>query len=357
MSFDLLFVDARDPQNTTSSPAPQKAAEESATKAQASGKNPSAGNEDGNTADQDKEADGKEANEEATPADDEKPGKRYSPEPNDVPLVTYVDPDTGEVLQKPADEVPDAAEILEDYDDDDDELEGIDEFTTVPADDLTSSLRSKRSDRGQKSVTFNRTSRPNRQLPNLYTSGRDSPTSRSHSPGVVFKETVVPVYHSNRPGDPFRKVSKSSSGVSPLTIFALARSRQEQALKLGRNRSRSADGRSRQKHGTSENSSLRTDEVNQGDFDLDDEDLARLIDTIGLQSNAETPGSSRPPSVRKQGSTLMRWCIRALQKTDRGVLFPPKPTRPRSSPSAGASKATKKEPGDTFKGDPYLLFL
>lgn len=279
----------------------------------------------------------------------EKRQKRYSPEPNEVHLVTYIDPDTGEVLQKPADDVPDGAEILEDFDDDDDELEGLDEFQSAPVGDLTSSLRSKRSERGQKSVSFTpehvKPSRPNRQLPNLYSSGRDSPTLRSQNAGMVFKEAVVPVYDKNRPGDLYSKVSKNSTGVSPLTIFALARSRRENAEKATKHRSHSAEGRSGQKHGTSENSSLRNDDVNQDDFELNEDDIARLIDKMDLQGSEgrETPGSSRPPSVTKKGSTLMRWCIKALQKTNRNVLFPPKPTRPSSSPSTGASRAAKNE--------------
>lgn len=273
--------------------------------------------------------------------------------------MTYIDPDTGEVLQKPADEVPDAAEILEDFEDDD-ELEEPDEFTSAPAEDLTSSLHSKRSDRGQKSVSFTpdhlQPTRPNRQqLPNLYTSGRDSPTLRSHSTGVVFKEAVVPVYDSYRPGDLFSKVSKSSTGVSPLTIFALARSRRENTERMEKYRSRSAEGRSGYKHGSSENSSSKTDQTNQDDFELNDDDIARLIDNMDLQATAEgreSPGSLRPLSVKKTESTLMRWCIRALQKTDQNVLFPPKPLRPSSSPSTVTSKAARKETekirGNTF---------
>ena len=274
--------------------------------------------------------------------------------------MTYIDPDTGEVLQKPADEVPDAAEILEDFDDDDD-LEEPDELTSAAAEDLTS-LRGKRSDRGQKNVSFTpdhlRPTRTNRkQLTNLYTSGRDSPTSRSHNTGVVFKEAVVPIYSSSRP-DLFSKVSKNATGVSPLTIFALAKSRRENAERMGKYRSRSAEGRSGYKHGSSENSSSRTNQENQDDFELNDDDIARLIDKMNLQAAAEgheTPGSLRPPSVKKTESTLMRWCIRALQKTDQNVLFPPKPTRPRSSPTTATSKAARKETGK-IKGNAFPLW-
>lgn len=362
----ILFVDTLGQRDTTSSLAPQKTAEGSAAKAQASGKNPSAENEDGNAAEvQVKQPEGQgEESEEA----EEKPEKRHSLEPNEVPLVTYIDPDTGEVLQKPADEVPDAAEILEDFEDDD-EFEEQDEFTSAAAEDLTSSLRSKRSDRGQKSVIFTpdhiRPARTNRQqLRNLYTSGRDSPTSRSHNTGVVFKEAVVPVYNSNRPDDLFSKVSRNTTGVSPLTIFTLARSRRENAERTGKYRSRSAEGRSGYKHGSIENSSSRTDQANLDDFELNGDDIARLIVKMDLQAPAEgreTPGSLRPPSVKKTESTLMRWCIRALQKTDQNILFPPKPTRPRSSPTTATSKAARKEPdkikGNTFPYDAFLTML
>ena len=281
--------------------------------------------------------------------------------------MTYIDPDTGEVLQKPADEVPDAAEILEDFEDDD-ELEEPVEFTSATtAEDLTTSLRRKRSRRGQKSVSFTadhlRPARTNRQqLPNLYSSGRDSPTLRSHNAGLVLKEAVVPVYNSNRPDDLFSKVSKNTSDVSPLTIFALARSRRENAERLEKYRSRSAEGRSEYKHGSTEHS--RTDQANQDGFKDNDDDFAWLIDKIDLQASAdgrETPGSLRPPSVRKTESSLMRWCIRALQKTDQSILFPARPTRPRSSPTTATSKAARKETertkGITFPCHAFLIML
>jgi len=302
-----------------------------------------------------------EENEEA----EEKPKKRRSPELSGVSLVTYIDPDTGEILQKPADEVPDAAEIIEDLEDDD-EFEEPDEFpSAASAEDVTSSLRSKRSDRAQKSVSFTpdhlRPARANRQqLPKLYTSGRDSPTSGRHNTGLALKEAVVPVYNSNRPDNLFGKTSKNNTGVSPLTIFALARSRRENAERTGKYRSHSAEGRSRYKHGSTENSTSRTNQANQGDFELNDDDIARLIVKLDLQvseEERESPGSLRPPSVRKTESTLMRWCIRALQKTGQNVLFPPKPTRPRSSPTTSTSKTATKETGK-IKGNisPYHAF-
>ena len=264
--------------------------------------------------------------------------------------MTYVDPYTGEVLQCPADEVPDAAEILDDFDEDD-EFEGIDDYVAAPAEmDLASSFRSRRSEGGQKIVRFTppgtnglRPARNPRQTPSFYASGRDSPSLRSQNAGMVFKETIVPVYDSNRPGDLFNKMSKSSVGVSPLTIFALARSRREKEAKAARRH-----GRLRQKQGITGISGLGTEEQSMDDFELNDDDFARLMDNMDLNYPAdgrESVGSSRPPSVRKSESSLMRWCIGALKKADREVLFPPKPTRPNSSPSAVKSKALRKEAG------------
>lgn len=153
----------------------------------------------------------------------------------------------------------------------------------------------------------------------------------------------MPVYDGNRPGGPFNKMSKSSVGVSPLTIFALARRRHENEAKAARRH-----GRLRQKQGITGISGLRTEEQSMDDFELNDDDFARLMDNMDLNYPAdgrESVGSSRPPSVRKNESSLMRWCIGALKKADREVLFPPKPTRPNSSPSAVKSNALRKEAG------------
>ena len=253
-------------------------------------------------------------------------------------------------MQSPADEVPEAAEILDDVYEED-EFEGIDDGVAAPAEvDLASSLRSRRSESGQRIVRFTRPgsdglrpARNPRQLQGFYAPGRDSPSFRSQNAVVVFKETVVPVYDSNRPGDLFSKMSKSSVGVSPLTIFALARSRRENEAKAARRR-----GRLRQKQGTTVSSALGAEEPSMDDFELNDDDFARLMDSMDLNASAdgrESVGSSRPPSVRKSESSLMRWCMGALKKADREVLFPPKPTRPNSSPSAVKSKTSRKESG------------
>ena len=278
----------------------------------------------------------------------EKSPKRVSAEPNEAPLMTYVDPHTGEVLERPENEVSNSTEVLEPYDE-----YGVDDFEDQHADGGLTSFRSKRTDRGEKSVSFaapgldllRHPRRNQRQLPNYYTSGRDSPTLSS---GMVFKETVVPIYESNRPGDLFSRTSKNAKGVSPLTIFALARSRRENAAKVAIERRHSADGRLRKKQGRTGNAGLKGEDGNVDDFELNEDDIARLMDKMDLQSQTddrESVISLRPPSVRKSDSTLMRWCIGALKKKEREIMFPPKPSRPNSSPSAVKGKSLKQGAG------------
>ena len=242
--------------------------------------------------------------------------------------------------------------MLEPYDE-----YGVDDFEDQHADGGLTSFRSKRTDRGEKSVSFaapgldllRHPRRNQRQLPNYYTSGRDSPTLRSpNNSGMVFKETVVPIYESNRPGDLFSRTSKNAKGVSPLTIFALARSRRENAAKAAIERRHSADGRLRKKQGRTGNASLKGEDGNVDDFELNEDDIARLMDKMDLQSQTddrESVISLRPPSVRKSDSTLMRWCIGALKKKEREIMFPPKPSRPSSSPSAVKGKSLKQGAG------------
>ena len=67
-----------------------------------------------------------------------------------------------------------------------------------------------------------------------------------------------------------------------------------------------------------------------------------------MDQPSETTGLSRPSSVKKSESSLMRWCMRALTKAEREVLFPPKPTRPKSFPSSVNSGEAKKERGVFF---------
>ena len=123
---------------------------------------------------------------------------------------------------------------------------------------LSPPLPSKGSVRGHKRVSFRSrggekgsSRRNSRQM----SAGRNSPSSKVHSAGVTLKESVVPVYIGRRQSDMLNEICKDSMNVTPLTIFALARSRREN---METKHGRFADERLRQKNETTEASRLRS---------------------------------------------------------------------------------------------------
>ena len=96
-----------------------------------------------------------------------------------------------------------------------------------------------------------------------------------------------------------------------------------------------------------ETSNLSKKEADKGIFELHNDDITQFMDKTNWKRPAYhgTVDISRPPSVQKSESSLMRWCIKALKKVDLEVLFPPKPTLPKSSPSSVKSETAKKERG------------
>ena len=266
--------------------------------------------------------------------------------------------DVVETNMYPEVEMPDdqgSAEILGRFDGD----YGFESFDLPEASPgetvLSPPLPSKGSVRGHKRVSFRSrggekgsSRRNSRQM----SAGRNSPSSRVHSAGVTLKESVVPVYIGRRQSDMLNEISKDSMNVTPLTIFALARSRRENTeTKHGR----FVDERLRQKNETTEASRLRSKTKDKDIFEHSYGDYnSRLVgkgDLDGPDKCFENAALSRPSSVKKSESSLMRWCMRALKKAEREVLFPPKPTRPKSSPSSVNSGEAKKERGVFF----YLL--
>ena len=217
---------------------------------------------------------------------------------------------------------------------------------------LSPPLPSKGSVRGHKRVSFRSrggekgsSRRNSRQM----SAGRNSPSSKVHSAGVTVKESVVPVYIGRRQSDMLNEISKDSMNVTPLTIFALARSRRENTeTKHGR----FVDERLRQKNETTEASRLRSKTKDKDIFEHSYGDYNSWLvgkgDLDGPAKCFENAALSRPSSVKKSESSLMRWCMRALKKAEREVLFPPKPTRPKSSPSSVNSEEAKKERGVFF---------
>ena len=263
--------------------------------------------------------------------------------------------DVVETNMYPEVEMPDdqgSAEILSRFDGD----YGFESFDLPEASPgetvLSPPLPSKGSVRGHKRVNFRSpggekgsSRRNSRQM----SAGRNSPSSKVHSAGVTVKESVVPVYIGRRQSDMLNEISKDSMNVTPLTIFALARSRRENTeTKHGR----FVDERLRQKNETTEASRLRSKTKDKDVFEHSYGDYnSRLVGIGDLDGPAkcfENAALSRPSSVKKSESSLKRWCMRALKKAEREVLFPPKPTRPKSSPSSVNSGEAKKERGVFF---------
>ena len=241
-----------------------------------------------------------------------------------------------------------SAEILGGFDDDYGS-EGFDLPEASPGETVLSPpLPSKGSVRGQKRVSFRAPGGENgspRRSHRQMSADRNSPSSRVHSACATLKQSVVPVYNDGRHSDMLNEISKDSINVTPVTIFALARSRRENTETK---RVRSTDERLRQKNETTEASRLRPKATNKDIFAQSYGDNSRLVgkgDLDGPAKYFEAPALSRPSSVKKSESSLMRWCMRALKKPEREVLLPLKPTRPKSSPSSVNSGAGKKERG------------
>ena len=133
--------------------------------------------------------------------------------------------------------------------------------------------------------------------------------------------------------------------VTPVTIFAVARNRRENTTQK---HGRSVNGSLGQKKEMTGTSNLSKKEADKGIFELHNDDITQFMDKTDWKRPAYhgTVDISRPPSVQKSESSLMRWCIlKALKKMDLEVLFPPKPTHPKSPPSSVKSKTAKKERG------------
>ncbi|XP_068760183.1 microtubule-associated protein futsch-like isoform X3 [Montipora capricornis] len=266
----------------------------------------------------------------------------------DYYMVSYTGPVCKE-LQHGQGKVSERAEVMDAFDEHD-EVEGIDEArTSCGKTRLSSLLHDKGGEQGQKKVKASAgdNRRRHRNLRHLATR-RNSPFSRVHNSSVTLKESVLPVYNGREPTYSPSEISKNSMNVTPVTIFALARNRQENT---SQKHGRSVNGSLGQKKGMTETSNLSKKEADKGMFELHNDDIMQVMDKTDWKRPAYhgTVDISRPPSVQKSESSLMRWCIKALKKVDLEVLFPPKPTRPKSSPSSVKSETAKRERGNLIQ--------
>ena len=259
-------------------------------------------------------------------------------------MVSYTGP-VFEELQHGQGKVSERADVMDAFDEHD-EVEGIDEAgTSCGKTRLSSLLHDKGGEQGKKKVKASGGDNRwrHRNLRHLATR-RVSPFSRVHNSSVTLKESVLPVYNGRRRTDSPSEISKNSMNVNPVMIFALARNRRENT---SQKHGRSVNGSLRQKKEMTETSNLSKKEADKGIFELHNDDITQFMDKTDWKRPAYhgTVDTSRPPSVQKSESSLMRWCIKALNKVDLEVLFPPKPTRPKSSASAVKSETAKKERG------------
>ena len=275
----------------------------------------------------------------------------------DLTLVTYIDPDTGEIVQKPAEDVPDGAEIIDDFWEGEEEEEGEgegegEELGECGEDGEAAEALS--SDRKQKSVKFklggkgrkNREANAKQNKP----SGEFGESFQEQQPvrtrwSSFPKTAVVPVYEAYVPGGLLQRRSKDELNVSPLTIFALAKNRRQNEAKRN-----DPDYRySKKKETLARKQQPREmyvprEKWEEESFGSSDDDYLHLMEEIGMAESEfgkSTNDSHRPPSVKRTGGDMMKWCVQALRKS-KSPVFPPKPRRPDSSPSSTSSRTRPK---------------
>lgn len=242
--------------------------------------------------------------------------------------VVYVDPETGETIEALLGEVPEGAKIIEIKED--------------PAHDDGSiaSGRQSRQKKGQKSVTFNNQQSENNGKFKSFSSKQKrqdvegDPSRSQRGWGPTDRMYVVPSgdTNPNLQEDLVIKGLRSDSNVSPLTIFALARSRKENAAKQAR-RAKSARSRVDYRLYSPEKNDNRQDY----DAQAEPQDLHVTLptdeaDDVG-RSTSQLLTTDRVKSGKKPEDDVVKWCIHALRKSRPKLSIPEKPSRPGSSQS------------------------
>uniref|UniRef100_A0A6P8IQV6 Uncharacterized protein LOC116303278 n=1 Tax=Actinia tenebrosa TaxID=6105 RepID=A0A6P8IQV6_ACTTE len=251
--------------------------------------------------------------------------------------VVYIDPKTGETMEGILGEVPEGAKIIE-----------IKEDPYHDSGRISSGRRSKQKKR-QKSVTFNNQKIEDQRKFKSFSRQNDQDlegdASRTQRGWASRDRTyVVPSAGTNADlqEDLVIKGLRGDSSVSPLTIFALARSRKENAAKQAR---LAKTARSRADHPLY--SPDKNDKSNQVyDAQTDpykvhvilpaEEEIARLSSQLSATEKAK--------SLKKPEDNVVKWCINALRTSHTQVSIPEKPSRPGSSQSvSGASDSKERE--------------
>ena len=273
-------------------------------------------------------------------------------------FATYIDPDTGELVERPLDQVPDGVEILDIFQEGDCEEAEQEEGDGEQEPGEGEAVGELPCEPKAKSVKFKLEGKGRRKRESI---SKQNPANAELTPGTqesnAFRArwissprtTVVPVYDTYLPSGLQQRKSNSDLGVSPLTIFALAKNRRQ-----NEERREALDYRytSRQEQASVAKPYARESYVPREKWEIEslgssDDDYAQLMEDVGLvdsESARSTAGSNRPTSVKKTGKgDMMKWCVHALKKTRAAPMFPQKPSRPGSSPSSTTSKT--KPPG------------
>lgn len=234
--------------------------------------------------------------------------------------VVYIDPDTGYPVESTLDEMPEGAKILK-IDDD-----KSDNGSTSSRSGRTSS-RTKQ----QKTVKFNIQQQTKRQSTNPR--GPNFQGERNQRVrGSDGKMYVVPSEDPYLQGNIISRGQQTNHNVSPLTIFALARSRKEQAAKQARR-----DRQQQQKRGDYSVYTIDKTNVSPREEDFDPSNISV---EASFKEEALRPGSRSIMSAVDSNGTkddVMKWCLNVFKKSHRQIHFPAKPVRPGSTQSSTRS--------------------
>ncbi|XP_048581685.1 uncharacterized protein LOC5517160 isoform X2 [Nematostella vectensis] len=267
--------------------------------------------------------------------------------------VVYVDPESGQTVEGYYNEMPKDAEVLHIADDgaagDDDGDYG--DYEDEGPEGLTNS---RQGGKRQKSVTFSE-HKNIRRIPRAsrgsITQARGPDFARNQRRGSgQGRSSVVPIDDPQLQADLITGESSSSRDMSPLTIFALARSRKQNARKSPQRGARPPEGTGYVMYAVSETTpdgrTLFIDSP-EDDRDLSDREAPQI--DVHTQPRVSASPTERPRSSTRTQPDMVTWCLQALKKSHRQIMFPPKPRRPGSSPSirSVASACSKKE-GETL---------
>lgn len=236
--------------------------------------------------------------------------------------VVYIDPDTGDPVESTLDEMPEGAKILK-IDDEDSVLDD----GSVAGTSRTISGRGASRTKKHKSVSFDIQQQTKRTT--TKPRGPNFQNERNQRiRGADGKMYVVPTEDPYLQGNIIPRGQDKDHNLSPLTIFALARSRKENVARQQRRQQRQ-----QQKRG---NYSVYKIDKNQISLSQEDDS-----DMLSISGDGSSHGGtsvvrsivSTDERLKNTKDDVMKWCLNAFKKTSKQIYFPAKPVRPGSTQS------------------------